>query len=74
MPVSKNVILWLKGGGLKDDRDPTDNGPKDNDEKVMHTQTIKVLVLQRPVKTHPVHNKIILPTIVINFILTMIVD
>eukprot|EP00957_Ditylum_brightwellii_P115886 8839760-Ditylum_brightwellii.AAC.1 len=23
----------LRGGGLKDDRDLTDNGPKDNDEK-----------------------------------------
>eukprot|EP00957_Ditylum_brightwellii_P190242 14480526-Ditylum_brightwellii.AAC.1 len=25
MPVSKNAILWLRGGGLKDDRDSTDN-------------------------------------------------
>eukprot|EP00957_Ditylum_brightwellii_P056996 4319415-Ditylum_brightwellii.AAC.1 len=33
MPVSKNVILWLRGGGLKDDSDSSDNGQKDNDKK-----------------------------------------
>eukprot|EP00957_Ditylum_brightwellii_P055647 4216331-Ditylum_brightwellii.AAC.1 len=33
MPVSKNVILWLRGGGLKDDKDCIDNGQKDNNDK-----------------------------------------
>eukprot|EP00957_Ditylum_brightwellii_P163832 12472190-Ditylum_brightwellii.AAC.1 len=44
MPVSKNVFLWLRGGGLKDDRDSIDNDQKDNDDKIMGPQTIKVLV------------------------------
>eukprot|EP00957_Ditylum_brightwellii_P063642 4830718-Ditylum_brightwellii.AAC.1 len=30
MPVSKNSILWLRGGGLKDDKDFIDNDQKDN--------------------------------------------
>eukprot|EP00957_Ditylum_brightwellii_P134736 10272143-Ditylum_brightwellii.AAC.1 len=33
MPVSNNVVLWLRGGGLKDDCNSIDNGQKDNDEK-----------------------------------------
>ena len=33
MPVSNNVILWLRGGGLKDDCDSIDNSQNDNDEK-----------------------------------------
>eukprot|EP00957_Ditylum_brightwellii_P107224 8181946-Ditylum_brightwellii.AAC.1 len=33
MPVSKRLILWLKGGGLKDDRKSTYNDQKDNDDK-----------------------------------------
>eukprot|EP00957_Ditylum_brightwellii_P022769 1717580-Ditylum_brightwellii.AAC.1 len=32
-PVSKKLILWLRGGGLKDDKDCIDNGKKDNDVK-----------------------------------------
>eukprot|EP00957_Ditylum_brightwellii_P068928 5231963-Ditylum_brightwellii.AAC.1 len=32
MPVSKNVTLQLRGGGLKDDSDYIDNGQNDNDE------------------------------------------
>jgi hypothetical protein len=80
MPISNNVILWLRGGGLKDDRGSIDNGQKDNDEKIMETQTIKVLVrgcllvLQQLARTHPIDLKIIPPTIVIIFILTIIVD
>eukprot|EP00957_Ditylum_brightwellii_P137062 10450917-Ditylum_brightwellii.AAC.1 len=33
MPVSKNVILWLRGSGLRDGHDFIDNGQKDNNEK-----------------------------------------
>eukprot|EP00957_Ditylum_brightwellii_P000959 76883-Ditylum_brightwellii.AAC.1 len=33
MPVSKIVTLWLRGGGLKDDKGYIDNGQKDNDDK-----------------------------------------
>eukprot|EP00957_Ditylum_brightwellii_P179976 13709235-Ditylum_brightwellii.AAC.1 len=33
MPVSKNVILWLRGGCMKNNSDSIDNGQKDNDEK-----------------------------------------
>eukprot|EP00957_Ditylum_brightwellii_P033281 2521382-Ditylum_brightwellii.AAC.1 len=44
MPVSKNVTLRLRGGGLKDDHDSIDNVQNDTDEKIMHAQSIKVLV------------------------------
>eukprot|EP00957_Ditylum_brightwellii_P073826 5610056-Ditylum_brightwellii.AAC.1 len=33
MPISKNVTLWLRGGGLKDDHGSIDNDLKDNDDK-----------------------------------------
>eukprot|EP00957_Ditylum_brightwellii_P021943 1654852-Ditylum_brightwellii.AAC.1 len=69
MPVSKNAILQLRGSGLRDDSDSIDNGQKDHDEKIIETQTIKVLVmeclsvLQQPARTHPIDFKIIPPTI-----------
>eukprot|EP00957_Ditylum_brightwellii_P188396 14342241-Ditylum_brightwellii.AAC.1 len=33
MLVSKHLILWLRGGGLKDDRKSYENDQKDNDDK-----------------------------------------
>eukprot|EP00957_Ditylum_brightwellii_P141845 10807016-Ditylum_brightwellii.AAC.1 len=41
--VVKNTpeSLLSEGGGLKDDSDSIDNSQKDNDEKIMETQTIK---------------------------------
>eukprot|EP00957_Ditylum_brightwellii_P120654 9203478-Ditylum_brightwellii.AAC.1 len=80
MLVSNNVILWLRVGGLKDGRDSIVNDQKDDDEKIIITQTSKVLVrgcllvLQRPARTHLVHLKIITPTVVTISILTIIVD
>ena len=71
------MILWLKGGGLKDDCDSIDNDQKDNDEKKNGDTNYQspnqgcLLVLQQPAKSHPVHHKIILTLIVIKFILTM---
>eukprot|EP00957_Ditylum_brightwellii_P142650 10868640-Ditylum_brightwellii.AAC.1 len=67
--ISHKQETMLRGGGLKDDRGSIDNGQKDNVEKIMETQTIKVLVrgclivLQWPAKTHPIDLKIIPPTI-----------
>eukprot|EP00957_Ditylum_brightwellii_P103211 7866726-Ditylum_brightwellii.AAC.1 len=80
MPVSNNVILWLRGGGLKDDRDSIDNGQKDDDGKIMETQTVKLLVtvcvsvLLQPTRTHPVDLKIITPTFVTISVLSILVD
>eukprot|EP00957_Ditylum_brightwellii_P189634 14435208-Ditylum_brightwellii.AAC.1 len=80
MPASNNVTLWLRVGGLKDDRDSIDNGQKDNDDKNngdtnnQSTSQGCLLVLHRPARTHSIDLKIITPTIATISVLTMIVD